>query len=138
MFLGEYHHTIDEKGRLAIPVKLRKDLGTGAILTRGTDRCLVIYPKAALNALATKLSQLPLSDARARSFSRMLLSGAMEVVFDKQGRALVPSYLREYATLGTNAVLAGVYDRIEVWDKTSWETYKEHHSVDENLSEFGI
>lgn len=138
MFLGEYHHTIDEKGRLAIPVKLRAELGDGAVLTRGTDHCLVIYPKQAWNTLAAKLASLPLSDPRARSFSRMMLSGAMDVEFDKQGRALVPGYLRDYAGLDTYTVLTGVYDRIEVWSRESWDAYKQQHSVDENLTEFGI
>ncbi len=138
MLLGEYRHTIDEKGRIAIPAKLRKELGEGAVITRGTDRCLVMYPKKAWQAIVDKLATLPLSDSRARSFSRLMLAGAMEVVFDKQGRALVPTYLRSFANLATDAVLAGVYDRIELWDAAAWEAYKTHHSIDENLSEFGV
>ena len=138
MFLGEYSHTIDEKGRLAIPVKLRKELGEGAVITRGTDRCLFVYPKSEWTKLAEKISALPLSDARARSFSRLMLAGAMEVEFDKQGRALLPGYLKEYAGLTENAVLAGVYNRIEIWETNAWEAYKSRHSIDENLSEFGV
>ena len=138
MFLGEYCHTIDEKGRLAIPVKLRKELGEGAVITRGTDRCLFVYPMTEWAKLAEKISALPLSDARARSFSRLMLAGAMEVEFDKQGRVLLPGYLKEYAGLAENAVLAGVYNRIEIWESNAWEAYKAQHSIDENLSEFGV
>ncbi len=138
MFLGEYSHTIDEKGRLAMPVKLRNELGEGAVITRGTDRCLVVYPKAEWQALAEKIAALPLSDPRARSFSRLMLSGAMAVEFDKQGRALIPGYLKEYGGLAGSAVIAGVYNRIELWEPTVWERYKSQHTIDENLSEFGV
>jgi MraZ protein len=138
MLLGEYSHTIDDKGRLAIPVKLRKELGEGAVITRGTDRCLVVYPKAEWQTLATKIAALPLSDARARSFSRLMMAGAMAVEFDKQGRALLPGYLKDYAGLQDHATVAGVYNRLEIWDTTAWEAYKQHHSIDENLSEFGV
>jgi len=138
MFLGEYSHSIDEKGRLAIPVKFRKELGEGAVVTRGTDKCLVVYPTAEWNALATKLANLPLSDARARSFSRLMLAGAMEIEFDKQGRALVPTYLKSYAGLESATVITGLYNRIEIWEPTAWEAYKAAHSIDENLSDFGV
>lgn len=138
MLLGEYSHTIDDKSRLAIPAKLRKELGEGAVITRGTDRCLVVYPKAEWQTLAKKIAALPLSDPRARSFSRLMMAGAMEVEFDKQGRALLPGYLKDYAGLHGQAVLAGVYNRVEIWEATAWETYKREHSIDENLSEFGV
>ncbi len=138
MLLGEYSHNLDEKGRLAIPSKLRNELGDGAVITRGSDHCLVVYPQAAWAALAVKLSELPISDAKARSFSRLMLAGAAAVEFDKQGRALIPSYLREYAGLTSAVVIAGVYNRIELWDAAEWEQYKSAHSIDENLSEFGV
>lgn len=99
MFIGEYAHTIDEKGRMAIPSKMRRDLGSGAVVTRGIDSCLWVFPKKEWTVLAEKLSALPLSDANSRAFSRLMLAGAMEVEFDSQGRALVPGYLREYAGL---------------------------------------
>ena len=138
MLLGEYSHNLDDKGRLAMPAKLRAELGEGAVITRGTDRCLVVYPKAAWDVLAAKLAALPISDAGARSFARLMLAGAMAVEFDKQGRANVPAYLREYASLKTGVVIAGVYDRLELWDSAAWEGYKAAHSIDENLSEFGV
>lgn len=138
MLLGEYSHNLDEKGRLAMPAKLRIELGDGAVITRGTDRCLVVYPKAAWELLAAKLAALPISDAGARSFARLMLAGAAAVEFDKQGRANVPSYLRDYAGLTSSVVIAGVYDRLELWDAAAWQGYKASHSIDENLSEFGV
>lgn len=124
MFIGEYTHTIDEKGRLAVPSKMRRDIGTGAVITRGIDNCLWVYPKKEWQALAEKLASLPITDANSRAFSRLMLAGAMEVEFDSQGRALIPAYLRDYAGLGKNAVIAGLYNRLEIWDAKSWQEYK--------------
>lgn len=125
MFIGEYAHTIDEKGRTAIPSKLRRDLGSGAVITRGIDNCLWVFPKKEWQALAEKLASLPLSDANSRAFSRLMLAGAMEVEFDSQGRALVPGYLRSYAGLKKQAIIAGLYNRLEIWDSLKWQAYKE-------------
>lgn len=125
MFIGEYSHTIDEKGRMAIPSKMRRDLGSGAVVTRGIDNCLWVFPKKEWTLLAQKLASLPLSDANSRAFSRLMLAGAMEVEFDSQGRALIPGYLRGYAGLKKNAVIAGLYNRLEIWDQMTWKTYKE-------------
>ena len=116
MFIGEYAHTIDQKGRVALPSKMRRELGSGAVVTRGIDSCLWVFPKNEWQALALKLSSLPLSDANSRAFSRLMLAGAMEVEFDSQGRALIPGYLREYATLNKNVIIAGLYSRLEIWD----------------------
>lgn len=138
MFLGEYSHTIDEKGRVAIPIKFRRELGEGATITRGSDGCLVVYPKSEWQQLATKLAALPISDPRARSYARLVLAGAMEVEFDRQGRALVPAYLKELAGLTDQAVVTGVYNRIELWEPDRWKAYKGSHSIDENLSDFGV
>jgi MraZ protein len=124
MFIGEYAHLIDEKGRLAIPSKMRRDIGSGAVITRGIDNCLWLFPKKEWQTLAEKLASLPLSDANSRAFSRLMLAGAMEVEFDTQGRALVPSYLRSYAGLAKNAVVAGLFNRLEIWDQKKWEEYK--------------
>lgn len=124
MFIGEYQHTIDEKGRMAIPSKMRRDLGSGAVITRGIDNCLWVFSKKEWTTLAEKLASLPLSDANSRAFSRLMLAGAMEVEFDSQGRALLPGYLREYASLGKNAVIAGLYTRLEIWDAAKWQAYK--------------
>lgn len=125
MFIGEYGHTIDEKGRMAIPSKMRRDLGSGAIVTRGIDNCLWLFPKKQWQELAEKLASLPLSDANSRAFARLMLAGAMEVEFDSQGRALLPQYLRLYAGLKKNAIIAGLYNRLEIWDKGKWSVYKE-------------
>lgn len=124
MFIGEYAHTIDDKGRMAVPFKLRRDLGSGAVVTRGIDRCLWVFPKDEWQALASKLASLPISDANSRAFSRLMLAGAMEVGFDSQGRALIPGYLREYANLTKNVIIAGLYTRLEIWDAEKWQQYK--------------
>lgn len=138
MFVGEYSHTIDDKGRLAIPAKMRRDLEEGAVVTRGIDNCLSVYPKNEWTKLAEKIAALPLADPKARSFSRLMLSGAMDVEFDKQGRILLPSYLREHASISGETVVAGVYNRMEIWNKKAWEAYKDQHSVEEDLSSLNI
>lgn len=124
MFIGEYSHSIDEKGRMAVPAKMRGELGSGAVVTRGIDNCLWVFPKDEWQSLAQKLSNLPLSDANSRAFSRLMLAGAMEVSFDSQGRILLPIYLRDYAHLKKNAVVAGLYNRLEIWESEAWEKYK--------------
>lgn len=124
MFIGEYSHTIDQKGRMAVPSKMRGQLGSGAVVTRGIDACLWVFPKKEWQALAEKLASLPLTDANSRAFSRLMLAGAMEVEFDSQGRALLPAYLRDYAGLSKTAVVAGLYNRLEIWDAAKWQAYK--------------
>lgn len=123
MFIGEFHHTLDEKGRLAIPVKFRPDLAQGAVVTRGLDRSLFLYPKADWDKLAAKIAALPLSQADTRAFARLMLAGAMDVEVDKSGRVTIPEYLREYASLSKSAVVTGLYDRLEIWDEKAWEAY---------------
>ena len=125
MFIGEYEHAIDEKGRMAVPSKMRRDIGSGAVVTRGIDNCLWLFPKKEWQTLAEKLANLPLSDANSRAFSRLMLAGAMEVEFDSQGRILLPSYLRSYAGLTKHAVVAGLFNRLEVWDQSKWKEYKQ-------------
>ncbi len=143
MFIGEYQHTIDTKGRLAIPAKFRTQLKKGAVVTRGLDNCLFLYPKESWEAIAEKLAKLPLSQAKARAFSRLMLAGAMEVDFDNQGRINVPEYLRSFAKLDKRAVVAGLYDRLEIWDETAWdnvknESEKNTNQIAEALSELGV
>ena len=138
MFVGEYSHSIDDKGRLAIPAKMRRDLEDGAVVTRGIDTCLFVYPKNEWLKLAEKIAALPLADPKARSFSRMMLAGAMEVEFDKLGRILLPGYLREYAKLRGEVTVAGVFNRIELWEKNAWESYKDQQSVEDDLSSLNI
>ena len=143
MFLGEYRHTIDQKGRIAIPAKFRQDLGGSAIITRGIDTCLFVFPKSEWEKLASKLVDLPISQSGSRAFVRLMLSGAGDVEFDKQGRVLIPDHLRSYARIGKQAVITGLYNRIEVWDQKLWDAYKdktekESESIAEKMGEMGI
>ena len=122
MFIGEYRHTIDDKGRLAIPAKFRSSLKK-AVVTRGLDTCLFLYPIAQWKELAEKLSALPISQSNSRAFARLMLAGAMEVEVDRQGRIVLPEYLREYARLAKNIVVAGLYNRVELWSEDAWKKY---------------
>ncbi len=124
MFIGEYRHTIDTKKRVAIPVRFRKDMGQKVVLTRGLDTCLFIYPLREWETLAESLSKLPYGKAENRSFVRLMLAGALDLDVDALGRILVPDYLRTYAGLGKRVVIAGVYNRLEVWDEEKWNEYK--------------
>ena len=132
MFIGEYQHTVDEKGRLAIPMKFRKQLAKGAVVTRGLDNCLFVYDAAEWQKLAEKLATLPLTQANARAFSRLMLAGAMAVDIDKQGRVVLPEYLREYAGLGKDVIIAGLYSRVEIWNRATWNAYKTQTEKDSN------
>lgn len=125
MLIGEYKHTIDEKKRLAIPAKLRKELGRGAVVTRGLDNCLALYPLVEWQKLADKLSKLPTGQVEARGMARIILSGAVEVEFDSLGRILLPDYLKQYAHIKKNVVIAGVSNHLEIWDQIQWESYKQ-------------
>lgn len=124
MFIGEYEHAMDPKGRVAVPAKFRQDLGSVAIVTRGLDACLFVYPENEWRALAEKISALPLAQANTRAFSRLMLAGAMEVAIDKQGRIMIPDYLRRYAGLSKKVVVAGLLTRMEIWDTTAWSDYR--------------
>ncbi len=125
MFIGEFQHNLDDKGRLAIPAKFRADLKTGAVVTKGLDNCLFLYTKDAWEELITsKLSRLSFNKANQRAFARFMLSGASEVEFDAQGRIVLPEYLRHFADLHKQVVIAGLYDRLEIWDKDRWEAYR--------------
>jgi MraZ protein len=123
MFIGEFHHTLDDKGRLAIPVKFRASLAAGAVVTRGLDQALFLYPQSEWEKLATKISGLPLGQSDTRAFARLMLAGAMEVEIDKSGRVCIPEYLRGYAKLSKDVVVTGLYDRLEIWDEASWNEY---------------
>jgi MraZ protein len=126
MFIGEYNHKIDQKGRLAIPAKFRRELKDGAIVTRGLDNCLFLYTKKEWDQLALKLSRLPISQSNTRAFSRLMLAGAMDVEIDRQGRIIIPDYLRKFAGLNKNTIVAGLLNRLEIWDKGKWEIYKKN------------
>ena len=143
MFIGEYTHTIDDKGRLAIPSKFRTQLAQGAVVTRGLDNCLFLYPKNEWEKTAEKLAALPLTQANARAFSRLMLAGAMDVDIDKQGRVVLPAYLRQYASVNGSTVVAGLYNRVEIWNEQAWRTYqanaeKDSNEIAENLASLGV
>jgi len=143
MFIGEYQHSIDEKGRLAIPVRFRKQLSSGAVVTRGLDNCLFVFSSAEWKKLAEKLAALPMSQADSRAFARLMLAGAVDVRTDSQGRVVIPEYLRKYAGLAKDAVIAGLYSRMEIWDKAAWEKYKAKTEKDageiaERMGELGV
>ncbi|MBZ1348672.1 MAG: division/cell wall cluster transcriptional repressor MraZ [Candidatus Liptonbacteria bacterium] len=143
MFIGEYKHNIDLKGRIAVPVKFRSQLLEGAIVTKGLDRCLFIFTSKDWEVLAQKLIALPLAQANSRAFVRLMLAGAVDCELDNQGRVLLPEYLRQYANLEKESVVAGLYNRIEIWDKESWRIYKEKtenasDEIAEKLSALGI
>lgn len=123
MFTGEYRHSIDGKGRLAVPARFRASLEAGAFVSRWIDGCLAIFPREAWDELAQRVASLPFSDAGARTFSRFVFSGAFEVELDSQGRALVPAGLREFAALEGEAVVVGARDHIELWNPDRWVTY---------------
>lgn len=123
MFIGEYFHNLDEKGRLAIPKKFRGALEHGAVVTRGLDNCLFLYTAEEWQKLAEKLSALPFSQANTRAFARLMLAGAMDVELDAQGRVILPEYLRTFASIKKTIVVAGLYNRLELWDEEMWKAY---------------
>ncbi len=143
MFIGEYIHTVDNKKRLAIPMKFRKELGQKTVITRGLDNCLFLYPVKEWEALAEKLGKLPVGQSDARGFSRMMLAGAMDVELDSLGRILIPDYLKQYASLGKKVVIAGLYNRLEIWNEEKWQEYKTKtletvEKMGEKLGELGV
>ncbi|MCM3717262.1 division/cell wall cluster transcriptional repressor MraZ [Fictibacillus phosphorivorans] len=123
MFMGEYQHSIDEKGRMIIPSKFREELGTEFILTRGLDQCVFGYPLSEWKVIEEKLKALPFTKKDARAFTRFFFSGAAECQLDKQGRVNIASPLRDYAKLEKDCVVIGVSNRIEIWSKSVWEEY---------------
>lgn len=143
MFIGEYSHNLDDKFRLAIPVKFRRELEEGAVITKGLDNCLFLYTKNEWNKLAEKLATLPFSQANSRAFARHMLSGAVEAEIDKQGRVVIPEYLRSFAGLKKSLIIAGLYNRAEIWDAESWNVYKtktekDSNEIAENISDLGV
>ncbi len=123
MFIGEYLHTLDPKNRISLPAKFRKDLGRAVVLTRGLDHCLFVYPQKAWVKEAEVRAVHAGGTAAARGLARLFLSGAMESDVDSVGRVLVPDHLRSFAGLKSKVVIAGVANRIEIWDETAWKTY---------------
>lgn len=143
MFLGEYRHILDSKGRLAIPSKFRMKLGEGLVITKGIEECLFIYSKEEWSKFIEKLMNLPLTQSSSRTFLRLMFSGAIEEELDNQGRILIPENLRKYAGLKKNVVIVGVFNRIEIWDEIKWEEYQkatesEAQKIVEDLKNLGI
>lgn len=143
MLLGEYQHNLDNKGRVAIPTKFKEKLVPGAIITRGLDNCLFVFASKEWDVLAQKLVALPLAQANSRAFVRLMLAGAVDVALDSQGRILIPDYLRQYADLKKSVTIAGLYNRVEIWDSARWHEYKKKtesasEEIAEKLGELGI
>lgn len=143
LFIGEYQHSIDSKGRLIIPSKFREGLGERFVLTKGLDGCLFVYSLSEWKTFEEKLAILPLTSKDARAFVRFFFAGASECEFDKQGRIVIPSNLREYAKITKDAVIIGVSNRIEVWSKDQWIDYNNdedlsYDAIAEKMSFLGI
>jgi MraZ protein len=131
MFLGEFRHTIDEKGRLTIPAKFRGLLASGMVITRGFDRNLMAYSLEGWDELANRVKGLPLSDPVARELRRRVFSGAIDLIPDRQGRVLLPAYLRSFANIDTDVVITGMLDHLEIWNSDAWEPMRAAAEGDE-------
>lgn len=143
MFIGEYKHNLDVKGRMAVPAKFREDLKNGAVITKGLDNCLFLYTKEKWESEAKKFADLSIYQSKSRAFARHMLAGAMDVEFDNQGRVTLPEYLRTFANLKKKAIVAGMYDKLEIWDADEWDKYKKNmednsDAIAEELGEIGI
>ena len=143
MFIGEYNHSVDAKNRLALPSKFRKDLGKKVVVTRGLDKCLFVYPMKTWQELAEKLGTMPIGEASTRSFVRLMLAGATDVNSDAQGRVRIPEYLKDYANIKKDVVVAGLFNRLEIWDEKKWDKYKtaaekNTDEIAENLGKLGV
>jgi MraZ protein len=126
MFMGEYQHSLDEKGRVIIPAKFRDTLGSSFVITRGLDNCLFVYPQSEWTLLEQKMKALPFTRSDARAFTRFFFSGAVECELDKQGRVNIPGNLRSYGKLDKDCVIIGVSNRVEIWGQEHWESYFSH------------
>ncbi|HPY08370.1 MAG: division/cell wall cluster transcriptional repressor MraZ [Patescibacteria group bacterium] len=143
MFIGEYNHNLDDKGRLAIPAKFRAILKKGAVVTKGLDNCLFLYSKEQFEEIAKKIASLPLSQSRARAFARHMIAGAMDLEFDNQGRITLPEYLRKFSGLNKKVIVVGLYNHLEIWNESAWNKYKlnsekNSSSIAEALGDLGI
>lgn len=141
MFMGEYNHTLDAKGRLIVPSKFREGLGDEFVVTKGMDGCLFVFPMKEWESFEEKLHSLPMIDKEARQFTRFFLAGAATVEVDKSGRILIPSVLREFADVSKDAVLIGVGSRVEIWSRERYEgtvTYDDIDDIAKHMIELGI
>lgn len=132
MFIGEYQHSLDFKKRVALPAKFRSDFKKGAVITRGLDNCLFVYPKSEWEKIADKLGSMPVGEKATRSFVRLMLAGAVDVNLDSQGRILIPEYLKEYSGIKKEITVAGLFNRLELWDSKLWEKYKKMAEKDQD------
>jgi MraZ protein len=135
VFTGEYRHSVDDKGRIAVPSKFRAQLEGGAVVSRWLDTCLAIHTRAGWDALAEKVATLPIADEGARLFQRFIFAGAVETSLDGQGRVLVPAYLRDMAGLDTDAVVVGSRDHAEIWAPARWDDYRRSLEDPESLAQ---
>lgn len=143
MFMGEYQHSLDEKGRLIIPAKFRDDLGERFVITRGLDNCLFVYPLSQWKVLEEKIRELPTANPETRSFMRYFFSGAVEAELDKQGRVGIPQHLREHAGIEKDLYSIGVSTKVEIWAKDAWENYtseakQSYQAIAETIINIGI
>ena len=140
MFLGEFEHLIDDKGRLTLPARFRAELADGFVITKGIDRCLFVYTLDEWQPLAEKISRLPVTKKEARALARLVFAGASDCSLDKQGRILIPTYLRQYASLNSEVVIVGLDTHLEIWDLESWQKVnqkieEEAETIAEQLSD---
>ena len=143
MLIGEYEHSVDVKGRLIMPAKLREEIGETFVVTKGLDGCLFVFSKKEWEVFETKLKALPISNKNARDFTRFFLAGAIECEIDKQGRFLIAGNLREFALLEKDVIIIGVTTRLEIWNKEKWQKYASDENISaeeiaENMSDLGI
>jgi len=143
MLIGEFTHNLDEKKRVAVPAKFRKEIGKSAVITRGLDNCLFVYPLKEWEEVAERLSSLPSGKSDNRNYARLFLAGAVDVSLDSMGRILIPDYLKKFAGLKDKVVITGVYKKLEIWDEDAWEKYKNRIEkqtdiLAEKLGEMGI
>jgi MraZ protein len=142
VFTGEYHHTIDEKGRIAVPARFRVDLAGGAFVSKWIDGCLALHPRAAWESLAARAATLPITSAGARDFQRFIFGAAFEVELDRQGRLVLPAVLRQFGGLDSEAVVVGSRDHLELWSPARWADYSarmdQPEALAEHLQDLGI
>lgn len=143
MFIGQFEHTIDEKNRIAIPSKFRKEFKGGAIISKGLDGCLFMFAKEKFETMAKGIADLPLSKSSARLYARLMLASAQEVDFDNQGRVILPGYLKKFGLFRKSAMVIGLYDRVEIWSKENWDKQsaksdKKAENLIEDLSTLGV
>ncbi len=143
MFIGEYRHNLDEKRRVSLPAKFRRALGKKVVITKGFEKCLVVYPHKEWEGVVEKLQKLPTTRQKARSLARVILAGAVEVEIDKLGRVVIPEYLTQYAQLQKEVIILGLGNRLEIWNEQQWQEYRKStedqvEEIAEDLQEFEI